>query len=666
MAISKVNKFYIFAHLAIKDPLLKELQKIGLVEIIDIEKKTLFHDWSNIVEYENGNVSIELSKVRYCIDFLSNYQKEEKKGFNSFFHSKEIVDYNRFINITKELDYETLYQQCKELDSELNNLNLRKNKLITIEKELIGWQELDLDLSKISRLKYVNFLLGSIETNNLKVLKKEINTKIKFNEIQKIKEDKNSTKLLIIGLKENINEIKNISQKYNFEIYNYTHSFTGTPKQIIDEIENKLKETSSKKIKIEEEARKLAQKNELLFKIYDFLSTKKEKEDIELNLKRSDNTFAIKGWIQKKDIPLLQNKLKKHFKTFEIKFSEPKENEEVPVALENHKLVKPFEVITELYSLPNYFELDPTPILSFFYFIFFGFCLSDVGYGSVLALLSFLAINKLNLEENSKKFFRLLYYCGIAGIFGGVFVGSWFGDILNYLPSAFSSIRNILIQKFSLFDPTNNPIPLLILSLFLGIIQVYTGIILKFIHNVKKGRLLDGLMDQVSWIIFLTGIILVLLKGMLAPVFSNISWFLLLFGMIIIVLTQGRNNNNIFMRLGSGILALYNITGYFSDVLSYSRLFALGLATGIIATMFNMLATMANVPIVGIILTIIILFIGHVFNLLISGLSAFIHDARLQYVEFFTKFYQAGGIPFKPFSIKTKYTKVNVKQDKNE
>ncbi|MDD5635870.1 MAG: V-type ATPase 116kDa subunit family protein, partial [Atribacterota bacterium] len=179
-----------------------------------------------------------------------------------------------------------------------------------------------------------------------------------------------------------------------------------------------------------------------------------------------------------------------------------------------------------------------------------------------------------------------------------------------------------------------------------------------FLDNVKRGKMIDGLMDQISWLLLLTGIILFLIKGMFPSIFGTIAILFLFIGVFTLITTQGRTNKNIIMRIGSGILSLYDITSYFSDVLSYSRLFALSLATGIIATMFNMLATMANIPYVGIIITIIILFIGHVFNLLISGLSAFIHDARLQYVEFFTKFYQAGGIPFKPFSLKTTYTKV--------
>ncbi len=661
MAISKVNKFHIFAHLSIKEQLLEELQKLGSVEIIHISKKTVFHDWENIEENLDANISAELNKVKFCIDLLSNYQEEKNNGLKSLFSSKETLDYTKLVELSQQLEYNELYQQCKDFDNELNNLKLQENKLKAIELELKDWKELELDLSTINQSKYVRYLLGSIAKNNLDSFFNEVKQHSKLNVIQTIKEEKNKSNIIVISVKENIEEIQRIAQKYHFEIYKYNYNFSGSPIQILKEISKELSDISKRRKKIELELKDIFKNNQSIYKIYDFLSINKEKEEVSEYLKKSEQSFVIKGWIREKDISRLQSRLKEHFKAYEAYFSEPNKDDQVPVSLDNHKFVKPFEVITELYSLPNYFEMDPTPILSIFYFIFFGFCLSDVGYGAVMAILCYLAINKLGLEGSARKFFRLLYYCGIAGIFGGIVVGSWFGDILSYLPPIFDNIRYFLVQKVSLFDPTDNPIPLLIFSLSLGVIQVYMGIILKFLDNLKKDRLIDGLMDQISWLILLTGIILLLVQGMLAPIFGKIAWFLLIIGVLTLIFTQGRTNKNIIMRIGSGILSLYNITGYFSDVLSYSRLFALGLATGIIATMFNMLATMANVPYIGIFLTLIILFIGHVFNLLISGLSAFIHDARLQYVEFFTKFYQAGGVAFKPFNLKTIYTKVEEK-----
>jgi V/A-type H+/Na+-transporting ATPase subunit I len=657
MAISQVKKFHIFAHLSIKELLLKELQKLGSTEIIHIGKKTAFHDWKNIEEDTESDVFIELNKVKFCIDFLSPY-REEEKGIQTLFSTKKTNEFNQLAELFRQLDYDKIYQQCKELDNDLNHIKLQENRLKAIKQELLDWKELDLDLSRMNKTKYVRYLLGSIAKSDLETFINDVTRQSKANFIQPIKEDKNKSKIVVIGLEENIEEIKRIALQYHFETYQYNYSFTGTPKQIIEKISKELTEITERRTEIEKKLKEIYKNNQNIYPIYDFLSINKEKEDIKRYLKKSDNTFVIKGWIQNKDIPKLKSTLKDNFKTFEVHFTEPEKDDQIPVALENNKLVKPFEVITELYSLPNYHEIDPTPILSIFYFIFFGFCLSDVGYGAVLAFLSYLAMTKLALGDGAKKFFKLLYYCGIAGIFGGIIMGSWFGDILDYLPSIFRGIRDFLIQKLALFDPTDNPIPLLILSLSLGVIQVYTGIILKYLDNVKKGKLVDGLMDQISWLVFLTGIILVLVQGMIPPLLGKFAWFLLLVGALSIVLTGGRANKNFLMKIGSGILSLYDITGYFSDVLSYSRLFALGLATGIIAKMFNMLATMANVPYIGIFLTLIVLFIGHVFNLLISGLSAFIHDARLQYVEFFTKFYKAGGVAFKPFSFKPTYTKI--------
>ncbi|MDD3655541.1 MAG: V-type ATP synthase subunit I [Atribacterota bacterium] len=658
MAISAVSKFHIFAHLSIKEPILSDLQKLGCVEISHIEEKAEFHNWKDIEEDTKSGTSVKLNNIKFCIELLSSYGSEKRRGLNSFFPSKKFYSYNDLVKISQQFDYEKLFTQCKELDNELNRIKLQENKLINAKQEIEKWQDLELDFNKIDKRKYIKYILGSITKKYVNNLLFDIEHLVKTTIIQTIKEEKNKLNIIIITLKENQPKIDSILQKYHFEIYKYSYSFTGTPKQILKTISEQLMLIDKRRSEIAQILIKLHRDNQLIYPLYDYLSIIHEKEETKKYLKKSEKIIVVKGWIQNKDITKLQKRLEKNYTEYEIDFTKPKKDEQIPVALNNNNLVKPFEIITELYSLPNYHEIDPTPILSIFYFVFFGLCLSDVGYGASMALISYIAIKKIKLGEGPTKFFKLLYYCGISGIFGGILVGSWFGDILNFLPPMFSNLRNVLIQKLALFEPTDNPLPLLILSLTLGVIQVYTGIILKFIDNIRNGKLYDGLMDQISWLFLLTGIILVLLKSMMPSIIGKISWIIALIGILTIVLTQGRTKNDILLRIGSGVLALYDITGYFSDVLSYSRLFALGLATGIIAQMFNMLSTMVNIPYIGFLLTIIILIIGHTFNLLISGLSAFIHDARLQYVEFFTKFYQAGGTPFKPFALKTKYIKV--------
>lgn len=658
MAISKISKFHIFAHLSIKESLLGELQKLGCIEITHIEEKMEFRNWGNIEEDIDNNISIKLNNVKFCIDLLSNYEDKKSRGLKSLFTSKKVYSYTELIRIAQQFDYENLFSQCKALDNELNHLKLEENKLFTAEQEIIKWQDLELNLNEIEQQKYIKYILGSISKNYFNDLAADLKRQAKTTIIQTVREEKNKLYLIVIILKENLPEIEPILQKNHFETYKYSYSFLGTPKQILNTISKQLDAIAKRRSEIEQLLTKLHQSNQFIYPLYDFLYIIQEKEDVKKYLKKSEKIIALKGWIRDKDIPKLRKKLVNNFTAYDIYFTKPKKDEQTPVSLDNQTLVVPFEVITELYSLPDYHEIDPTPILSIFYFIFFGLCLSDVGYGASLALISCFAINKLKLEKGAIKFFKLLFYCGISGILGGILVGSWFGDILNYLPPQLSNLRDFLIQKLPLFEPTENPLPLLILSLILGIIHIYTGIILKFLDNVRNDKLYEGLMDQISWLLLLTGLILVLLKGIMPLIIEKFAWAITIIGIISIILTQGRTKKNFLLKIGSGILALYDITGYLSDVLSYSRLFALGLATGIIAQMFNMLASMVNIPYIGFLFTIILLTIGHTFNLLISVLGAFIHDARLQYVEFFSKFYQAGGIPFKPFTLKTRYIKL--------
>ncbi len=659
MAISQISKFHIFAHLSIREPLIAELQKLGCMEITQIEEEVEFRNWKSMEEDANNNgIARKLNNVKFCIDLLSNYGNDRKKGLNSLFTSKKVYHYAELVKIAEQFDYENLFTQCKSSDNELNHLKLEENRLVTAKFEIQKWQDLELDFKEIEQRKYVEYTLGSTAKKYFNGLVQDVEQLDNAATIRIIKEEKNKFYIVLIALKENISKIESILQKHHFEIYKYSYPFTGTPKQILKTISEQLNAIAKKRSEIEKILTKLHQDNQLIYPLYDFLCIEQEKEEAKKLLKKSKEIIAIKGWIQDKDISKLREKLEEHFEAYEIKFSKPEKGEPIPVALTNHNLIKPFEIIAELYSLPDYHEIDPTPVLSIFYFIFFGLCLSDVGYGASMALLSYFAIKKLKLDRGANKFFKLLYYCGISGILGGILVGSWFGDILDYLPPQLGHIREFLVHKLALFQPTDNPLPLLILSLVLGVIQVYTGIILKFIDNIRNDKLYDGLMDQVSWLFFLTGLILFMAKGMMPSFMEKISWIITMIGVLSIVLTQGRTKNNILLKLGSGILALYDVTGYFSDVLSYSRLFALSLATGIIAQMFNMLATMVNIPYIGFLLAIIVLIVGHTFNLLISGLSAFIHDARLQYVEFFTKFYQAGGVPFKPFSLKTKYVDI--------
>jgi len=454
-----------------------------------------------------------------------------------------------------------------------------------------------------------------------------------------------------------------VLNKYNFNSFKYPLEYKETSKDILEEISGELENIEEKRGIIFKAGKKLYRENLSLYLAFDYLSILKSKKDIEKYIKQTEKVIIIEGWILKKELNKLKDILYKKYKELEVVFSDPKESDDIPVALKNNKFVEPFESITELYGIPKYKEFDPTPLFAPFYFIFFGMCLSDAGYGLVIAVLSYWALAKFKLEGMAKKFIGLFFLGGVSTFIMGAIMGSWMGDTLNFLPENMLFIKTFLIDTISLLDPIKNPMPLLLISLSLGVIQIYTGFIIKFIANIKDNKIKTGLMDQGSWLLLISGLLLSVLANTIGSLagFKIITNYIIWAGLLSVVITQGRSNKNIILKAAGGVLSLYDLIGYFSDILSYSRLFALGLSTAVLAVVVNNFVMLfKDIPIIGIIIAALVFILGHFFNMVISGMGAFIHSTRLQYVEYFTKFYEGGGTPFKPFKVITKYIKIQI------
>ncbi|MDD4568920.1 MAG: V-type ATPase 116kDa subunit family protein, partial [Tepidanaerobacteraceae bacterium] len=413
----------------------------------------------------------------------------------------------------------------------------------------------------------------------------------------------------------------------------------GTKEQIIKEEQNRQEEIEKERDNIKNESKKLS-KERLYFEIlYDYYSVERDRKSAVLKVADTDKTFSLQAWLPEKYEEHVKKKVLEVTDLVYLEFQVPTEDEDIPVLLSNAKLIEPFEVITELYSLPDPRGVDPNLYMAPFYFVFFGMMLSDAGYGIVLSLLTGYALWKFKLAGSGKKFAAMLFLCGISTAMWGVIFGGWFGDLIKVKPLW--------------INPLDNPLLVLIVAFILGIIQIYTGIILNAYKNIRAGHIADALMDQGLWLVLLTGL-LMFVKPELSAVAKNVS----IFGALGLVLTQGRSQKGILKKLMSGILSLYNITGYLSDVLSYSRLLALGLTTGVIATVINTMAKTVAGSFIGYIVMALIIVGGHVFNLAINVLGAYVHSSRLQYIEFFSKFYDSGGQAFDPLKIKTTYVQL--------
>ena len=663
MAVCKVKKVNIFTHLELKDEIIEELQKAGCVQVIDVTPKLKKSSLLDFNEINNTESISALPEVKYCIDYLSNFIDKSKKSDMPTITTNEVCDYKKLPFLFSQFDYKNIYNKCKELDGKLKELKNRENHIVKIQEHLEEWKELNLKVEDLEGTKNTKIIVGTLLSKDFISCLEEIKKIGKEIEINKFTEDKKQCKIMIISISEYYVPIKKVLDKYNFDSFQIPLEFTKTPKNILEGISEELESIKEKRGIISDASKKLYRDNLSLYLAFDYLSILKSRKDIEKYLKMTKQVIIIEGWILEKEINRMKKRLFSKTNELEIIFSDPGEKDDIPVALDNNKFVEPFESVTELYGIPKYKEFDPTPLFAPFYFIFFGMCLSDAGYGLVIAVLSYLALLKFKFEGMVKKFFGLFFLCGLSTFIIGAIMGSWMGDTLNYLPKNVLFIKTFLIDTISLLDPIKNPMPLLLISLSLGVIQIYTGFIIKFIANVKENKIKTGLMDQGSWLLLISGILLSIMANTISSLsgFIDITKYIIWAGLLSVIITQGRSNKNIILKAAGGVLSLYDIIGYFSDILSYSRLFALGLSTAVLAVVVNNFVMLfKDIPFIGIIIAALVFIIGHLFNMVISGMGAFIHSTRLQYVEYFTKFYEGGGTPFKPFKVITKYIKVQI------
>ncbi len=316
---------------------------------------------------------------------------------------------------------------------------------------------------------------------------------------------------------------------------------------------------------------------------------------------------------------------------------DPKEDDTPPTLAKNNRFVSPFETITDMFSRPGYHSLDPNPVMSIWYWLIFGMMMADAGYGLLLLVLGYAFKRMTRPRGEAAKLTDVLLFGSASTMIFGVLFGSYFGE-------AFHPI---------LFSPLDNPMQMLIFSLIVGVLHLFTGLVLDMVQKARAGRFWDGIFDDLSWMLLITGLGCLFLKPL-----SFLGAPLAILGAAVILCTAGREKKGIFGKITGGLGGLYNVTGYMSDILSYSRILALGMATGVIGMVMNLLAGLVQGSVLGFICSLLIYVAGHLFNLVMGLLSAYVHDSRLQYIEFFGKFYEGGGEEFAPLTFAQRYVDV--------
>ena len=350
------------------------------------------------------------------------------------------------------------------------------------------------------------------------------------------------------------------------------------------------------------------------------------------------------------------------------------DREEEPTLLENNRFSRNAEGVLESYGLPQHGHVDPTFIMSIFYVIFFGMMLSDAGYGIVMAVGTAVLLKKYpKMAEGTAKMLRLFFWCGLSTTFWGLMYGGFFGNAVDTIAQNFFGYTGDPIVKPLWFEPLKDPMRLLVYCMLFGLIHLFAGLGIKGYENLKNHDVTGFVSDVLAWYLFILGLVLMLIPS---DIFASISGAKTVFphpvnvlarvmalaGAALILMMGGRDHKNWGIRIALGAYDLYGVSGWLSDVLSYSRLLALGLATGVICNVINMMAVMGGRGVVGWIVFVIVFLLGHTMNLAINALGAYVHTNRLQFVEFFGKFYDAGGKPFRPFKTVNQY--IEIKEEK--
>ena len=637
MAIVKMKKFKLFALEKDRKSLLKELQKFSYVHFVKTKE-----DDESLKEIElNQDMTIikeKSQKVKWMLNyFLKLFPKDTKKEIDES-SMKETL----FVLVEQQAskydfsnDYENLANISREIDSNKEEIT----NLETYRKELSKWLNIKESLGNLKAFKTAKFFLGTVAKKNFEPLKDKLRN-FEHTYIEEISDESSQINIMLLTSNTEEKELKNELKTYSFTETNFDFDTSFT-----DEYEK----TKSREEELKKANEKLKEKVEKLLKLIPKLLIQKEyldnalmRETVVSNFKATDTVNVIEGYIpldMEEEFKKIVNKNSNKSNYLEITEVD-KDDEEVPILLKNSGITGLFASITQMYALPKYNEIDPTAILSIFYWIFFGMMVADFAYGLILFILSGLALMIGKFDENKRKFLKFFFALSFSTMIWGLLYGSAFGDLIK-LPT-------------QVLDSSKDFMSIFILSIIFGAIHLVIALGIKAYILIKNGYFMDVIYDVFLWYLTLTSLIILLLAGRfgLSEFTKNIFIACAVIGMLGIVVFGARDAKTLVGRIGGGLYSLYGITSYIGDFVSYLRLMALGLAGGFIASAINIIVKMlVSKGILGIILGVVVFTLGQSFNIFLSFLSSYVHTSRLTYVEFFSKFYEGGGKAFKKFRV---------------
>jgi len=655
--VSDMKKLLLFGNNSEKSALMKILHKSGCVEISlakKVDNTSYVLDENRINEYQK-----KLSQLEFIFEFLESAQKVVKDNAKAKNFEYKPVKTSGLLIPKMSLTFEE-FSKSQEVENEvfetIDRLTKYSEEIIALRSENAKYQSLanqlapykavKAKLKSFKSTKHVAIILGSINMSKLSLISL-LEEKGAYVEVY---QDEQNVNIAVCYLKENEQDI--IPILTDMEFANCSLAYDDFALDMINDSTRRIEENEKKIIDLYFEAIK---DEKVLFnaqRLHDFYALEIRKVECEGYTLSTNTSYYLEGWVPAKNSEELNKVLEESPLALSYIIRDPVDGDDVPTYCENNEVVTPYESVTNMFSSPAYKEIDPNPFVAFFFFVFYGMMLSDAGYGLILTVLTGIVLLITKPKKGQSNLIKIVFMGGISTIVWGILFGSYFG----------LSATDLGIWHW--FNPIEEPMKMLYLSLAMGIFQMLFGTFIKAVAEFKAKNLLGGI-TSFCWFFLVLG-----LGGFAGPMLiktlpawiKSIGIVCIAIGAVLLMLggTLGKKGAG---KVTGALASLYDIINFFSDLMSYTRIFGLGLATAVIGMVFNQIGTsissLVGGGVLGVIIIAIIAIIGHTFNIAINALGAYVHNSRLQFVEFFGKFYTGGGSLFRPLGSEMKYYYIN-------
>jgi V/A-type H+/Na+-transporting ATPase subunit I len=649
VAVARMAKVSVIGHVAVLDQTVRLLQRAGVLEItvreIPLEDVGVLEpDQQRLNDLEE-----RVARASFVRDFLGKFHTSGAP-FSTFVSEKVHLPSAEFERLTDDDPFTGLCESCDVMAERLGVIDRERTRLRQLIHDLAPWEGLHLQISQWKGTEHVVLFTGTVPVSASAGVRQALRDAVTDVSVAEVGESAQREAWVVMAHIDALEEVRaTLSLTEFIEV-----SFPGLEDYPAEErarAMETLEQLEVEHAQIAARAAELAAEDYLrAVAVVQALLSKRDAEEIRASFAGTERAFVVNGWIDESEREDLAAALSPVGADIDITFEAPGADDRVPVRLVNPRLLRPFEILTDLYGRPRYDQIDPTPLLAGFFFLFFGMCIGDVGYGLMLGTAAWLIKTRLDVAAGVRKFMDLLMLGSFAAILVGIATRSYFALPVESLPR--------FLRYQPLVDPLNEVMTLLVISVALGVIHVSVGVVTSAVQRWRAGDVLGAISVDLSTIGLFVAV------GVAVAFPDTVGWLLpLAFGLALVL--KGRMLEEAFLHrsvkgtaigFGRGLLGLYGLVGYASDFLSYTRLAALGLASLLVGDVMNRLAGLVvDIPYgLGILAAVLILVVGHTFNVVINLLGAFVHPTRLQFVEFFSKFYEGGGRPFAPFAPRTK------------